>query len=300
MINPHYIMSADITESVGFYEFLAWLEVNRKRLITAAVAIALTGFAISLFVHMKREKEKEASAALLKVGSALASGEKTSPPAPSDFLAIADKYSGTRAAERATILAADAMFNENRYNEAMAQFQKFQSQFSGSKLIPTAAIGIAACLESLDRLDEATKAYQDVAARYPNEPVAAQANYSLGRIFELKKQPAQALKSYNDASGRTARSMWAAMAGEMKESLLLKHPQLATNEVKAPAMAPVLEATNAANKSAATNVAAKPASASAPSNAAPAVTPISTNKLATIRNITTNPPVVATNPATKK
>jgi tetratricopeptide (TPR) repeat protein len=129
------------------------------------------------------------------------------------------------------LLAAGALFSDNQYAEALAQFRKFHDKYPNSNLAPIAAIGIAACLESQDITQEAIKAYQDVIARFPNESVAGQAKLALGRLYEGNKQPAQALKVYEELTRQTARSVWSSEANERREQLLLQHPELAPTNV---------------------------------------------------------------------
>lgn len=254
-------MSSDITDSTAYYDFLAWLEVNKKRLITISIVIAILALVVSWVVWSKNEKEKEASAALIKLTFSVP-GDNAPQPSAADFNKIAEQYAGTHAAERATLLAAGASFTENRYEDALKQFQSFQTQFASSSLIPVALVGIAACQESLDRIDEAIKSYQDIKAKFPNEPVSIQANTALGRLYEIKKQPELAIKAYTEATRQPSRNAWFSIASELKESLLAQHPELApidikTNQVK-PAPISISPATNAAKPaSAPTNSASK-------------------------------------------
>ena len=284
-------MSSDVTESAGFYEFLAWLELNKQRLVIGAIALALIAFSVSLIVYLKKQKEIAANAALLELEQSLnPSTSSPAQPAATAYLKVAEDYAGTRAAERAALLAAGALFSENRYAEALAQFRKFQSEHDGSELVPVATLGVAACLESQNQLDEAIKAYEQVVARYPNDAVTGQAKLAIGALQEMKKQPALALKTYEELTRQTTRSVWVSLASDLRKQLLLRHPNLATNapsaEPPVTALKPPLTTTNQT----ATNA------------LKPAVKPPETNQSQTITNApkptaSTPPPTAATHKA---
>ncbi len=261
-------MSSEATDSAVFYEFLAWLEVNKKRLITGALVVGVLAFFISLAVYLKKQKQIEASNALIRV---TATAGETGGPSAADLLKVAADYPGTAAAERATYQAAVAYYGEHKYTEALDQFKRFQNAYGSSRLMPQSAIGIAACLESMDKIDEAMKGYQDIVARYAAEPVSAQAKYALGRLNEDKKQYEQAVKYYQDlSSSMAARSFWHTDAADRLQRLYKEFPNLVPKPVApvapaasaAPAAMPALETVNKA--------AAPAAAPAAPAQPAPA------------------------------
>ena len=220
-------MSSEVTQSTGYYEFLAWLELNKKRVIAAVIIVALIALVVSFTVWRKNQSEIAANAALLKLGLPMQQGESSTPISSSDLLAVVNDYPGTATAARALLLAAGALFNENKYADALLHFQKYQTQYSSSPEAPLAALGIASCYESENKTDEALAAYQKVISSYPSDPVASQARLALGRLYELKKQPELALRSYEELTRQNMRSPWQAEAIEKREQLLLRNPQLA-------------------------------------------------------------------------
>ena len=226
-------MSSEATDSTSIYEIWAWFEVNKKRIFTGAVVVGVLAFAISLMIYLKKQKEIEANAALLRLAPRAQPGE--APPAigAADFLKITVAYPSTSAGERASLQAATAFFSEQKFDEAMDQFKKFQSAYTSSRFLPQAAIGIAACLEAKDRTDDALKAYQEVAARFASHSVAAQAKLALGRLNEEKKQNEQALKYYEELSSAGVRSVWSSEAAERRQVLLAQFPNLAPKPVSA-------------------------------------------------------------------
>jgi len=226
-------MSSDVTQTAGFYDFLAWLEVNKKRVVTITAVVAVLALAISYVIYNKNQREIAADAALLKLGLPLAQSDSAPTSTAKDFEKVALDFAGTGAAERAMLESAGLLFSENQYVEALNQFKKFQSVYGASRMAGIAAIGVATCLDAQNKTDEAINAYKDVLTRYPSESVAGQARIALGRIYEARKQPDVALKYYDDILKASTRSGWANEAGEFREMLLAKNPNLVSNTVPA-------------------------------------------------------------------
>ena len=213
-------MNEDVPESSGFYDFLAWLEVNKKRLAMAAAVLIVIGFGIAIVRYVREEKELHASAELLGLRPPLNAGTNAVPVPASSFLDVVNQYAGTEASERASLLAAGALFTEGKYADAQTQFNKFLSEHSESPWAGEAAYGVASSLEAQNKSDEALTAYQNVVNRYGTQAVADEAKQALARIYEAKKQPEQALKLYDEltrgAAGRNNTDLM------MKRSQLLK------------------------------------------------------------------------------
>jgi predicted negative regulator of RcsB-dependent stress response len=215
-------MSSEVTESAGFYEFLAWLEINKKRIIVTTSVVAAVAVAVSFLVWRSKQKEIEASAALFHLGLPTQSSENSPPISASDYLKVAAGYQGTQASLIAELLGAGALYNENKYAEALDQFKKFQAAHSGSVLTAIAGLGVASSLESLGKFEEALQSYQLLVGAYPNEPISAQARVALGRLYENKKQPELAIKAYDEVIRNSQRSAWQSEASARKEQLLVQ------------------------------------------------------------------------------
>jgi predicted negative regulator of RcsB-dependent stress response len=258
-----HFMSSDVTQSTGFYDFLAWLEVNKMRVVAATVVVVVLALAISFTIYHKNQREIAADAALFKLGLPMLQSDATIPATAKDFQKIALDFSGTSAAERAMLESAGLLFSEGNFVDAQAQFKKFQTEYGSSRLAGIAAIGVAACLDAqTNKTDEAIAAYKEVLTRFPSESVAGQARIALGRIYEAKKQPDVALKYYDEILKASVRSGWASEATEFREMLLAKNPNLASNSVPAvvkpmPQLKATPAATNAANPAKAATNAAK-------------------------------------------
>jgi tetratricopeptide (TPR) repeat protein len=228
-------MSSDTTESTLMYDFLAWLEVNKKRLAVGGIALFVLGFAVSLVLYVRNEKEIRANDALLKLGLPQASDRTPSVPA-SAYLKVAAEFAGTHAGARAQLLAAIGLFSENRYAEALAQFKKFKDEYPNDPAATEATLGMATCEEAQGNLDEALKTYQLLASGATAE--SAQAKLGAARLLEAKNQPDQALKYYNEITQTGARSVWGNEARILREQLLVKYPRLASAAAPPAVMTP--------------------------------------------------------------
>lgn len=230
-------MSSEIAESSGSLTMLTWLEVNKKNLLMTVVVLAVAGAATGLFWHFRSQKELAASVALMQLTRPLGAAAGESVAKPSDYLAVADNYPGTGAAERALLLGAGQLFSEGKYVAARTKFEQFASTYPASELLPTARLGSAAASDALDELDRAMQGYQAVITNYPNDLVAIQAKLALALVYEAKMQPANALKIYDELikSAVAAPTIWDSEVRLRHYQLLQRHPELEPKPVVAPA-----------------------------------------------------------------
>lgn len=240
-------MSSETTGSTGFYELLAWLEQNKKQLAIAFVVAVVVGFGIAVYRWQSHQTELAASDALLKLRPASGAAEKSSSPAGTEFLKVVDQFPSTDAAGRALLLAAGTLFTENKYAEALVQFEKFFKEHGNHALVATAVYGKAASLEAQGKPDEALNAYQELVTKHPQSAVVTDARFGIARVYEAKKQPELALKTYEDMARTNIASAKGNEALIRKEQLLARYPQLVqTNAVAAsPTNAPAPLSTNA-------------------------------------------------------
>lgn len=264
-------MSSQTTGSIGFYEFLAWLEENKKNLVLAAAGLVVLGSGIAVYRWNKAQTELAASDALLALRLPLNAPEKTPPPEAAKFLKVASDFPGTTTAQRAVLLAAGALFGEGKYQEARAQFENYLLRFGDHALAPTALYGKAAALEAEGKSGEALRAYQDVIARYPKAWLIAETRLAIARIYEATKQPQLALQMYDEITRTNLMTATSGEAMTRRERLLSSHPEL----VKTPP--PPAATTNApppVMPSAATNAGTNSSALSATnSTSAPATNP---------------------------
>ena len=227
-------MSSQATGSTRMIEFLAWVEVNKKKLLIGAVVVAVAIAAYSVYQWHRNEAEAEATAALYKIQTPASQTEKPGGPGAQAFLQVAITHPGTSAGAQALLFGVEGLFRENKFAEAKTQFENFLRTYPDQPMAPTAAFGIAACLDAMDKTNEALTAYQGVVSRYPGSVVASQAKLGLARLYETKGDLTQALRIYDELARPTASSAWGAEASARREQLLAHHPELAGTNPPAP------------------------------------------------------------------
>ena len=165
-------------------DFLAWLEVNKKRLAQVGALVLVVGFGVWTYRTMAAQKETAASAELLRLQMSTSLADQPTSPPSSAYTDIVQKHPGSRASERALLLAGEAAFTEQKFPEAQGLFDRFLKEYPESSLIASAAYGVAASLESQNKSAEAMTAYQDVVTRHSGSSVVVQAKLSLARLNE--------------------------------------------------------------------------------------------------------------------
>jgi tetratricopeptide (TPR) repeat protein len=219
-------MISEGSDSTRAIEFLAWLEVNKKRLAVVAVTIGVVISVIAVVRWRGIEAERAATVELLTLQLTDAETRASGGPAASDFQGVATRYSGTRAGARAQLLFAEALFREGHYAEARAEFERAAGWLRDESLLALAAYGVAASLDASGRAQEALNAYQEVTLRYPGSAVAGQARLGIAGLQEATGDLAQALRSYNEMTNLVS-SSGRVEALLRREELLARHPELA-------------------------------------------------------------------------
>jgi len=228
-------------------EFLAWLEVNKLRVIAVAGIIGAVAAAISVYRWHTAEVERQAGGALLKAQSGTGRGENSEKPVPGALLRVASEFPGTSAGARAMLLAAAGLFEAGKYAEARGQFQQFLTQYEDNSFAGSAAYGIAASLDAEGKTNDAFTAYQNVVTRYGSSAPATQARLALASLCEARNDFAQALRLYGEVPAPGMPSLWGSEAAQRREELLRHHPELA--RTNAPLVAPLASSLGTSNVS---------------------------------------------------
>ena len=191
----------------------------------------------------------EASEAVSNVAVMQSGGAGSRADVANAYLKVAAEYAGSDRAARAVLLAGGALYSENKYEEAKAQFQRFTRDHHDSPFVAEALLGVAACLDAQGKANEAIAAYKEVAERHPGESVAPQAKFALGRIYQAQNQPEQAYNYFEQVAQTDPYGSIGSEAGMRAEELKLKYPGLAPTASSAPTFAPVNNAPLKAEKS---------------------------------------------------
>jgi len=142
-----------------------------------------------------------------------------------EYLKFAQEYAGTKAAARAVIQAAGALYAEGQYADAQKQFERLPREYPDSPWVAEAHLGAAASLEAQQKHPEAVAKYEEVRRRFATAAIADEAKLGLGRLYEVSNPP-EAYKLYDELIRANPYSGLGAEAGMRQADLLDKHPEL--------------------------------------------------------------------------
>lgn len=219
-------MDSEVSQSAAYYKILAWFEVNKTRLVYAAVAALLVAVVVWFFLWRSDQRKLHAGQALSDVFVPQATGRAVGADPVKGYLEVAAKYPDSRPAAQAVLLAGAALFEQGKFAEAQAQFESFTRENRGSPLIPQAALGIAASLDAQGKTDAAVAAYKDLLDRYPSENFVPQVRYALARLYQDKGDFKLAFQNYQDIQRIDPYGQIGSEAGLRIEELKAKHPEL--------------------------------------------------------------------------
>jgi predicted negative regulator of RcsB-dependent stress response len=222
-------MESGTPPSAGFYDFLGWLDVNKKRVAIGAGVVLFIGIAVGFFVWQSSQKEIDAAEALSAIRMPFSPTEQPAPGTAEELVKVVEEYPKTAAAPKALLRAGTVYFDTGNFSKAQEQFERFLRTYGDTPWVPQAIYGIAASLDAQNKAREAITKYNDFVRSYGNEPLADQARLSLARLYDQTKEPALALESLNKiVSGAQAGGMSpaASEAQEKIRELYAKHPSL--------------------------------------------------------------------------
>jgi TolA-binding protein len=228
-------MESDLTQSALLYKLWAWSDKNKKQLLWGFVAVVLVGLGIAFWFAHQTSVQNDANDALSQLPTRGVTS--AAPPATADaFLKVAADYSGTDAAQRALLLAAASLFDDAKYDEALARFQQFLKDDSDSPFAGQAALGVASCYDAQNKTNDAASAYQGVIDRYPSQNVVPQAKLALARLLEGQGKFSEARTDLEEIIRTFPGAVGSEAAAHLQE-LNSAHPELqATNRPASPAM----------------------------------------------------------------
>ncbi len=218
-------MESATPPSAGIYDFVGWIETNKKRLAQAAGAILVAGTVVGFIAWRSGQRAVEAELALSSVKVSFIPGELASGDAADALAKIAQEYPKTSAGTKALLRSATAYFDGGNFVKAGEQFDLFLRTYQDTPYVPQAVFGVAASLDAQGKVTEAIAKYNDF-LRYASDPATERARLSLSRLYEKNNQPGQALeiltKSTNPQTGAAA----SPEAQEKIRELFVKYPSL--------------------------------------------------------------------------
>lgn len=212
-------------ESSGMIGLMAWVEVNKKRLITIAVVGTLVIFGTMLLIQHQAQKEKNASAALSDVKVPYNASLPPAPGTAESLLKVANDQKGSKAAARALLISAGVLYSESKYAEAQQRFGQVIQEYPDSAWTAQANLGVAASIAAQGKADEATAKYEEITKRFASSPVIDEARLGLARLYEAKK-PEDAFKLYDELMKSNPQSVLAMESNMRSEIMLKQHPEL--------------------------------------------------------------------------
>ena len=98
------------------------------------------------------------------------------------LLTISDEYAGTTAGNLATFYAANALYEQGKYDEALQHYQRFEK--SNDFIGASAYAAEASIYESRGEYEEAGSKYEQAAAQYENKLTAPRYLLEAGQAYE--------------------------------------------------------------------------------------------------------------------
>jgi tetratricopeptide (TPR) repeat protein len=220
--------------SSGWLNFLAWFEVNKRRVLIGGAIILAVGLIAALFIYIGSQKEIRASEALSEIRSSYSPTQPNPPGLADAYFKIAKDYSGTKAGARAALMGASALFVDGNYAAAQKKFEEYIRDYPESPWLAQAHFGIAACLDAQKKYSEAASKYEEIRRRYPNDAVTDETKLALGRVYEAQNKPEDAYKLYEELVKANQYGGIGSEAGIRMADLEEKHPQLAKTNAPPP------------------------------------------------------------------
>ncbi|WP_313114673.1 tetratricopeptide repeat protein [Aequorivita sediminis] len=201
----------------------AWIEKNQKGILgfIIVVAVCVLGY-FAYDQYIKAPKEAEAMNELFQAQNyweqALTAPAKDSlynlslqgGEGKYGFIDIIENYSGTKAANLAHYYAGMAYLNTNKYQDAIAQLDKFSSK--DDVLAPLAKGAIGDAFAQLNQNEDALKYYEEAAKMRSNEFTTPRFLLKAGIVAIALNQNDKALKHFKQIADEYPNSTEAAKA----------------------------------------------------------------------------------------
>lgn len=238
-------MVAQTDSPTTFESVFAWAIKHKQKLLIGSIAAVAVVLVVGVyFLHKGRSREL-AEAELSKLRPTISAQGEITPVPASALLNVADNYPKTPAGARARLLAAAALFNEGKFAEAKAQFDKFLRDYPRSPFRADALYGSASCLAAQGKPTEAIALYRQIIDRYPGNPVVGRAKFALGRLLVGQNQIEQAKKLFDEVARIEGSSLLAYQAEIELEQLNKREP--ASVSSTEPAAQPAQQSTPSGN-----------------------------------------------------
>ncbi|MGV3707265.1 MAG: tetratricopeptide repeat protein [Gemmatimonas sp.] len=138
-----------------------WVQANSKTLLMGLGGVALVAAGLFGYRYLSAEKVAKASAALYTAQGPLLEGNL--PEAQAQLQRVATTYAGTSAGQQATLLLAQALYDQKQYQGGITTLEKAAGGASRENKAAFEAL-MAGGYEGLGNLDKAAESYGKAAA----------------------------------------------------------------------------------------------------------------------------------------
>jgi tetratricopeptide (TPR) repeat protein len=178
----------------------AWIETNKKQIITTIVAIIVVVGGILGYTYGYQQPREEKAQTLCTDGlqyiqssdfETALNGEGTFP----GYIKIANEYSGTDGANLANLYAGICYAQQNKYQEALPYLEAY-TPGDDQSISAMALFALAQCYAGVNNIDEAIETFQEAAEQADNAALSPMCLLEAGKLLESQDKKAEALKLY--------------------------------------------------------------------------------------------------------
>jgi len=177
----------------------AWIQAHRQASTYIGLAIVAVAGLLWWNHISTRQSEERAGAALNE--ARLAFETKNYPLASSELSRVAENYSGTRAAQEATILLAQIRLIQGQSQQAIEQLKTFAASTDASYRAQAYGL-LGGAYDNVGHPQEAATAYEQAAAAAQMDFLKAQFLSDAGRAWAAAGDTAKAIAAYQSIVSR--------------------------------------------------------------------------------------------------
>ena len=201
---------AEISQGPGAFE--QFLDKNQKLLLVFAVLLVIAAAGLVVYRGVEKSRQQTAGAALFKAGEL------------AELNQVIEEHAGTRASGSASILLADAQWEEGRQDDAIVTLRQFIETHPEHPALATARASLGSKLISQGKTDAAATAFQQIIDDPRSRYLAPYALVSLGDLAKVAGDADRAETLYNRARADYPESGFASTATERLAMLRAKMP----------------------------------------------------------------------------
>ena len=192
----------------GEFEPIAFWQQHKGKIVFYVVllVVGLAAFAIYQITTARSRAETEQLFAQAK--------------SVEDFKRIISNYPASMAAGNASLMLAEKLRSEGKYDDAVSTLRGFTTQFPAHPLISGAWLSLGGSLEAQGKKDEALQTYQQLTSKYPDSYAAPMAVFAQANILKAEGKTEEARHVYENLLAQFPKSYFAGAA--MREMRLLR------------------------------------------------------------------------------